>query len=138
MMSLFSRRLLTIAAVIVSLLILAVPVLAQDVTPPDPTNLAGVADYLATGGAAVVAAIVLSWISSKVPAFAALDATVKWAVQVGLSAALGLGAWYLVTYQPALIAQLADVFKALILAVLPAFANQIWHAGQKSTAVKPE
>lgn len=138
MMSHFSRRLLTIAAVIVSLLILAVPVLAQDVTPPDPTNLAGVADYLATGGAAVVAAIVLSWISSKVPAFAALDATVKWAVQVGLSAALGLGAWYLVTYQPALIAQLADVFKALILAVLPAFANQIWHAGQKSTAVKSE
>lgn len=138
MMSHFSRRLLTIAAVLVSLLILAVPVLAQDVTPPDPTNLAGVADYLATGGAAVVAAIVLSWISSKVPAFAALDATVKWAVQVGLSAALGLGAWYLVTYQPALIAQLADVFKALILAVLPAFANQIWHAGQKSTAVKSE
>lgn len=138
MMSHFSRRLLTIAAALVSLLILAVPVLAQDVTPPDPTNLAGVADYLATGGAAVVAAIVLSWISSKVPAFAALDATVKWAIQVGLSAALGLGAWYLVTYHPALIAQLADVFKALILAVLPAFANQIWHAGQKSTAAKPE
>lgn len=134
MMSLFSRRLLTIAAVLVSLLILAVPVLAQDVTPPDPTNLAGVADYLATGGAAVVAAIVLSWLSGKVPAFATLDSTVKWAVQVGLSAALGLGAWYLVTYQPALIAQLADVFKALILAVLPAFANQIWHAGQKSAA----
>ena len=130
------RRGIMLAAVLFALLVLAAPALAQDVTPPDPTNLAGVADYLATGGAAVVAAIVLSWISSKVPAFAALDSTVKWAVQVGLSAALGLGAWYLVTYQPALIAQLSDVFKALILAVLPAFANQIWHAGQKSTAPK--
>ena len=135
-MTAFFRRATTLIIAMFTLLILAVPVLAQDVTPPDPTNLAGVADYLATGGAAVVAAIVLSYLSSKVPAFAALDSTVKWAVQVGLSAALGLGAWYLVTYQPALIAQLSDVFKALILAVLPAFANQIWHAGQKSTAPK--
>ncbi len=135
-MTAFFRRATTLIIALFALLVVAGPALAQDVTPPDPTNLAGVADYLATGGAAVVAAIVLSYLSSKLPAFAALDGTVKWGIQVGLSAALGLGAWYLVTYQPALITQLADVFKALILAVLPAFANQIWHAGQKSTAQK--
>jgi len=128
------RRATHILIALFAMLAIAGPAFAQDVTPPDPTDLAGVADYLATGGAAVVAAIVLSWLSSKVPAFAAMEPTAKWGIQVGLSAALGLGAWYLVTYQPALIAQLADVFKALILAVLPAFANQIWHAGQKSTA----
>lgn len=110
----------------------ALPAFAQ--STPDPTDLPSVVDYLATGGAAIVAAVVVSWLAEKLAAFGALSASIKWLAQVGLSAALGLGAWYLINYQPELIKQLAPVFKALVLAIAPAIANQIWHAGQKMLA----
>lgn len=131
------RRATMLAAVLFALLVLAGPAFAQDVTPPDPTKLPSVVDYLATGGAAVVAAVVVSWLSARIPQFGALDGNVKWSAQVGLSALLGLGAYYLITYQPALITQLAPVFKVLVLAVAPAIGNQLWYAGQKLLTAKP-
>ena len=133
MTSPFARRLLTVFAALLTLLVLAGPAFAQAVTP-DPTDLPSVVDYLATGGAAIVAAALVSWLAERIPQFGALAGSVKWSVQIGLSAGLGVGAWYLINYQPALIAQLAPVFKAVVLAVGPVIANQLWHAGQKLLA----
>lgn len=123
-------RAVAFALILAALFVL--PAFAQ--SAPDPTDLPAVVDYLATGGAAIVAAVVVSWLAEKWAAFGALSASIKWLAQVGLSAALGLGAWYLINYQPELITQLAPVFKALVLAIAPAIANQIWHAGQKLLA----
>lgn len=126
-------RAVTLALILAALFVL--PVFAQ--STPDPTDLPSVVDYLATGGAAIVAAVVVSWLAEKLPAFKAWSATAKWAAQVGLSALLGVGAWYLINYQPELLKQLAPIFKAVVLAVAPAIVNQIWHAGQKMLARKP-
>lgn len=130
------RHVLRAIAVAVLFAALFVPPVFAQAAAPDPTDLPSVADYLATGGAAIVAAVIVSWLAEKWAAFGGLSASMKWLAQVGLSAALGLGSWYLVTYRADLIAQLAPVFKALVLAIAPAIANQLWHAGQKLLAPK--
>lgn len=117
------------------ILLAAAPVLAAPAyqpAAPDPADLAAVLAYLAAGGAAAIVAAALSWLAERLPAFGDLPPLTKWMIQVGASAALGLGAWYLVTYQPALIEQMAPVFRALVLAVTPVLANQLWHASTKT------
>lgn len=92
-----------------------------------PTDLNQVLIYLSTGGAAVVAVVVVSWLGEQLPAFGALPPLFKFLIQAVLSAGLGLGAWYLLTYQPALVAQLAPIFAALVAALGPIIVNQIFH-----------
>ena len=91
------------------------------------TNLTALIQTLATGGAAALIAVLFSWLAEQWPAFGAQSAASKLVEQVAASAALGLGAWYLVTYQPALLVTLQPVFGALVLAIAPVLANQLWH-----------
>jgi len=114
-----------IAMIIAVLFVL--PVLAQDGAPATP-DLSGSLKALATGGAAALVAVLFSWLGSQWPAFNAQKPVAKWLEQVGASAVLGIGAFYLVTYQSTLITQLEPWFVALALAVGPLLLNQAWHA----------
>jgi len=121
-------RALWIAITIAMLFVL--PVLAQDGAPPVP-DLSGALKALATGGAAAVVAVLFSWLSEQIPAFGTQKPLAKFIEQLVVSGGLGLGAWYLITYQPDLITKLAPIFGALVLAVAPLLANQVWHAVTK-------
>lgn len=95
---------------------------------PLDTNLQSLLTTLATGGSAALVAVFLSWLAEQWPAFKLQSSTLKFLEQVVLSGALGLGAWYLLTYQPALLAQLQPAFTAIALSVAPILAGQLWHS----------
>lgn len=96
-----------------------------------PKDLFSVIQDLATGGAAAIIAVLFSWLTEQFPQFGAQKPLAKFSEQLAASAGLGVGAWYLITYQPDLITKLAPLFGALVLAVGPLLANQIWHAVTK-------
>lgn len=91
------------------------------------TNLVAFLTTLSTGGAAAIIAALFSYLSEKFPAFGKQHPTAKLAEHIGLSGAVGLGAWYLLTYQPALLSQLQPAFSVLVLSVAPILVNQAWH-----------
>lgn len=95
--------------------------------PAIPVEIVPALTYLSTGGAAVVAAMLVSWIAEHVPQFGALKPEMKMAIQLWASAVLGVGAYYLLNFQPALVNQLAPWFGAFIGAVGPVMANKAWH-----------
>lgn len=91
------------------------------------TNLVAFLTTLSTGGAAALVAALFSYLSEQFPAFGKQPPAAKLAEHVGLSGGLGLGAWYLLTYQPALLAQLQPGFAVIVLSVAPILINQAWH-----------
>lgn len=103
------------------------PTFAQEGGTP-PTDLNQVLKDLSTGGAAILVALLFSWLAEHWPAFGAQPSIVKFAEQIALSGGLGVGAWYLITYQPDLVTALAPVFSVLVLSLAPIFVNQLWHA----------
>ena len=93
-----------------------------------PTDLNQVLNFLSTGGAAVVAAVAVSWLAERLPAFGALPALAKFGIQAALSVGLGAGAWYLLTYRPDLVTVLTPIFAILVLSLGPLIVNQVYHA----------
>ena len=122
------RRFLRTLLIVSLLSFLFVPlVFAQD-GGQLPTDLNQVLNFLSTGGAAVVAAVVVSWLAEKLPAFGSLPALAKFGIQAALSVGLGAGAWYLLTYRPDLVVTLTPIFAILVLSLGPLIVNQVYHA----------
>lgn len=108
----------------------ALPAFAQDGATL-PTDLNKVLQDLSTGGAAILVAVIFSWLAEQWPAFGAQPPMVKFAEQAAASGGLGVGSWYLITYQPELVTQLAPIFAILVMSLAPVILNQVWHAVTK-------
>lgn len=135
----FSRLLRALLVVCALALFFVMPAFAQADAPPapEPTDFGAVLNYLMTGGAAVVAAIFVSWLAERWAGWATLSATVKAGIQAVISVALGGIAFYILTYQPQFVEQAQPIFRVIVLSLLPLIANQLWHANTKPTSVLP-
>lgn len=130
------RRLLRpLVLVLVLALVFVFPVLAQTEAPPapEPTDFGAVLNYLMTGGAAIVAAIVVSFLAERWAGWAQLSATVKAGIQALISVGLGVFAFYILTYQPQFVEQAQPVFRVIVLSLFPLIGNQLWHFSTKPT-----
>jgi putative flippase GtrA len=86
-------------------------------------------EYLAGPGAAVIAAVLLSFLATRWPWFESQSSDVKRAVMIAVSALLGLAAWSVLHYAPPeLLAQLEPIFALLFTIIAPILGNQLWHA----------
>lgn len=95
--------------------------------------------WLATGGAAILAAMLISYLGSQSAWFKALDDGIKRLFMLAVSAAIGLGAWAIVEYvPPATLDKLGEPFAAIAVAVAAALANQAYHALVNKRLEKPE
>ena len=84
--------------------------------------------WLAGGGAAVVAAMLVSFLAERSAKFQALDRDAKLAVILGASVTIALGAWAVLTYvPPEVLAQLQSPFKIVFLAISAVLGTQVWH-----------
>lgn len=126
----FPRLLRPIVFALLLALTFALPALAQE-PAPEPTDFAAVLNYLMTGGAAIVAAVLVSFLAERWDGWAALSAITKFAVQAVASVALGAGAFYILTYQPQFVEQAQPFFRVVVLSLFPLIANQLWHASTK-------
>lgn len=92
-------------------------------------ELGSTLQWLAGGGAAVVAALVVSWLAENWDWFKALTATQKRLMLVVLCVAFGLGAWATITYvPPATLLALETPFRVIFISLTALLSTQVWHA----------
>lgn len=140
------HRIVLAAILTLSLLVLLVPmtapasaapaggqvVRAEDPPPVDPTSLRGVLSWLIAGGAGTIATMLASELAEHWPLFQNLSATAKRWSMIGVSGAIALLAWSVLTFVPAeVIEALAVPFAVVMTGILSYLAGQLYHRAAK-------
>lgn len=93
-----------------------------------PKSFTDILQWLVSGGAAILAAVLFSWIAEEWPAFQNLKPHLKRLAMVVVCAFLSLAAWAVLKYAtPETLAALDEPAKVIILAISALLSNQGWH-----------